>query len=97
MKVKRLYQYGAGDKYKLYNQITREELKSEYTHAGGWIWEVVWDDGTTSSYHTDKDGYGLWASERQIKGTCQYRAARTYSGQRRKILRDLEARASDTT
>jgi hypothetical protein len=93
MKVKNLRQHGKGDTYQLKNTLTGEVYPHENIHSGGWEWEEFWDEfgeEHSASFKTDKDGCGLWKSGKQILGTCQYSAAKTYSGQRRKILRDSE-------
>lgn len=90
MKIRNLRRYGKGDAYQLKNRISGETLVGVHSHPGGWVWEIVDDDGTITGYSTDKDGDGLWCGGKQFIGTCQYRAAKTYSGQRRKILRDIE-------
>jgi len=42
--------------------------------AGGWSFTV---DGR--EYHTDRDGEGLWAGDKQILGTCQFRLSQNRS------------------
>lgn len=89
MKVANLERYGEGDTYHLKNEMTKEVMETEYVHSGGWTWDELNDDGTViCRCRTDKDGRGLWIDDKQVLGTCQYRAAKTASGQRRKILRD---------
>lgn len=89
MKVTNLKRYGEGDTYQLKNTLTKEVLPGEHTHSGGWQWEETDENGNVIfECRTDKDGRGLWVGDKQILGTCQYRAAKTASGQRRKIIRD---------
>ena len=66
---------------------------ADYAHDCGRQYEAA-------EYRTDSRGEGLWEkrcvpwrdeNERQIRGTCQYSACATISGQRRKIKRELVA------
>lgn len=91
MKVARLERYGKGDTYRIASRTTKAVMETVYTHTGGWMWVELDDDGSVlCRCRTDKDGRGLWIDDRQVLGTCQYRAAQTASGQRKKIMRDHE-------
>lgn len=40
-------------------------------------------EGATITYHTDRDGDGLWVGDQQLRGSMQYRA-----GDRRRLVRE---------
>lgn len=89
MKVTNLKRYGEGDSYQLKSTITKEVLPGEHVHPGGWQWDETDENGKVIfECRTDKDGCGLWINGRQVTGTCQYKAAKTASGQRQKIKRE---------
>lgn len=95
MRITKLKRYGGGDTYHLKNTMTKEVLPNELVHRGGWKWEAKIENPFTGQieideFYTDKDGCGLWKNGKQILGTCQYSACATASGQRRKIIRELQ-------
>jgi len=79
MKLFELKKYGDhGFSWKVYN-----EENADYANYQGR--EYLADE-----YRTNKQGDGLWINEKQERGTCQYSACETASGQRKKILREFE-------
>lgn len=86
MKIQNLTRIGEGDETNMINTLTKEII-GPHVYSGGWEWEIVFDDGTVSFYHTDKDGCGLWQHSQQTRGTCDFSLPKSRSGAYGKIKR----------
>ena len=90
-----LRRYGEDEPYNLRYKVKGKVRTLNAKHTGGWIWktEVDYGDGKirTFEYYTNKNGHGLWRNDKQILGTCQYKAPRSRSGMLKRIIRELEA------
>lgn len=53
------------------------------------MWAISDGNGHEYTYNTDNDGCGLWRNDEQIMGTCQYKACKTISGMRKRIMKTL--------
>lgn len=74
-----------GEKYEqeLVNRMSGKKIMATATYK-----RTEW-----KGYHTDKEGDGLWAGDRQIIGTCDFsvRGCRTEKAAKAKIRRYVSA------